>query len=73
MSTELTPVTAVPVHAQASGSRYHGAFEIIKSPNAYEVADIKTDFHAFTSSIANTLQNKIWQKEAQNTLIYKFH
>jgi hypothetical protein len=54
MWTELTPVTAVPVHAQAKGSRYHGAFEIIKSPNAYEVTDTKTDFHAFISSISNT-------------------
>lgn len=29
---ELTPVIAVPVHAQANGSRYHGAFAIMKSP-----------------------------------------
>lgn len=34
MYIKLTPVTAVPVHAQAQGSKYHGAFEIIKSPNA---------------------------------------
>lgn len=34
MYIELTPVAAVPVHAQARGSRYHGAFEIMKSPNA---------------------------------------
>ena len=34
MYTALTPVTAVPVHAQARGSRYHGAFAIIKSPRA---------------------------------------
>jgi hypothetical protein len=54
MHRELTPVAAVPVHAQAKGSRYHGAFEIIKSPNAYEVTDTKTDFHAFISSISNT-------------------
>lgn len=31
---KLTPVTAVPVQAQARGSKYHGAFAIIKIPNA---------------------------------------
>lgn len=31
--TELTPVTAVPVQAQARGSKYHGALAIMKSPN----------------------------------------
>jgi hypothetical protein len=51
---ELTPVTAVPAHAQARGSRYHGAFEIKRRPKAYEVTDIKTDPQAFTSSISNT-------------------
>lgn len=30
---ELTPVIAVPVQAQARGSRYHGALAIMKSPN----------------------------------------
>jgi hypothetical protein len=54
MHRELTPVAAVPVHAQAQGSRYHGAFEIIKSPNAYEVTVFRTAFHAFTLSISNT-------------------
>lgn len=49
-----TPVTAVPVHAHARGSKYHGAFAIIKIPNAYEVTDIKTDLHAFMSSISNS-------------------
>lgn len=56
MYFELTPVIAVPVHAQARGSKYQGAFEIIKSPSAYEVTEIKTDFHAFTSSISKTLK-----------------
>lgn len=51
---ELTPVTAVPAHAQAMGRRYHGAFEIRKRPKAYEVTDIRTDAQAFTSSISNT-------------------
>ena len=44
----------MPVHAQAKGSKYQGAFEIMKIPNAYEVTDIKTDFQALTSSISNT-------------------
>lgn len=52
--TERTPVTAVPVQAQASGSRYHGALAIMKSPRVYEVTDIKTDFNAFPLSISNT-------------------
>jgi len=30
----LTPVAAVPVNAQARGSRYQGAFEIKNIPNA---------------------------------------
>ena len=58
MHRELTPVAAVPVHAQAKESRYRGAFEIIKSPNAYEVTVIRTAFHAFTLSISNTLRPK---------------
>lgn len=32
IQTELTPVIAVPVYAQARGSRNHGDFEIKKSP-----------------------------------------
>lgn len=52
----FTPVTAVPVHAQANGRRYQGDLEIKKSPNAYDVADIKTDFHALTLSISNTFE-----------------
>ena len=59
---ELTPVIAVPVHAQARGRRYQGALEIKKIPSAQEVTDIKTDFHAFTSSISKTFKKKI-QKE----------
>lgn len=47
---------AVPVHAQASGRRYQGDLAITKSPNAYVVADIKTDFHAFMLSISNTFE-----------------
>jgi len=31
---ELTPVIAVPVHAQARGRRYQGALEIKKIPSA---------------------------------------
>lgn len=54
IQTELTPVIAVPVYAQARGSRYHGDLEIMKSPKVYEVTDINTDFHALTSSISNT-------------------
>lgn len=54
IQAELTPVIAVPVYAQARGSRYHGDLEIMKSPKAYEVTDINTDFHALTSSISNT-------------------
>lgn len=50
----FTPVTAVSVHVQANGRKYHGDLAIMKSPNAYEVANIKTDFHAFMLSISNT-------------------
>lgn len=55
----FTPVTAVSVHAQANGRKYHGGLAIMKSPNAYEVANIKTDFHAFMLSISNTF----WEKK----------
>lgn len=34
MCLALTPVTAVPVQAQARGSKYQGALEIIISPKA---------------------------------------
>lgn len=33
-NAELTPVIAVPVQAQARGSRYHGALAIMKIPKA---------------------------------------
>jgi hypothetical protein len=56
MRIRLTPVTAVPVQVQAKGSRYQGDFEMKNNPTAYEETDIKTDFHAFTSSISNTFK-----------------
>ncbi|KAL4589897.1 hypothetical protein LXL04_002809 [Taraxacum kok-saghyz] len=61
---DFTPVIAVPVHAQANGRRYHGDLAIMKSPNAYEVKEIKTDFHAFTLSISNTFE-KIKNNEVE--------
>ena len=45
------PVTAVRVHAQGNRRRCHGDLAIKKSPAAYEVSDIKTNFHALTLSI----------------------